>query len=78
MKINQMVKGETVTMTGGDFRGQQATFRKITGYTGGYGAVCQLKMEDGRLLEFTSDFFKFNNPDTQMAWDNDDIDFELE
>lgn len=74
---NDEFKGEDVIFIKGEYKTQQGTFKAITGYTDGYGAVCKIKMDDNRILEFTSDFFEFLNSEIQDMWNNDDS-FELE
>lgn len=77
MYINGIVYGEVIEFTKGDFKGQRGTFRGITGYTAGYGCVCQVLIKDV-TREFTSDFFYFVNPKIQEKWDDENYDFRLD
>ena len=75
--INNIVKGESVKFIKGDFKNKTGIFKRITGYTDGYGCVCEIEIE-GKNREFTSNFFKFTLPTIQAMWEDDYYDFKLE
>lgn len=77
MYINSIVKGQAVEFTKGDFKGEQGTFKAITGYTDLYGCVCKIKIA-GEEREFTSDFFEFTKQEINSKWADDSYDFKLE
>lgn len=66
-------KGERVEFTKGDYKGVKGTFKTMTGFTDGYGAVCEIEVDNVGSREFTSDFFRFESGDIQNKWDFDGI-----
>ncbi|MFW5962552.1 MAG: hypothetical protein ACOCQR_02950 [bacterium] len=66
-------RGEKVVFDKGDFKNTDGIFRGISGWCG-YGAVCKIDV-GGKILEFSQDFFVFEDPLLQEKWERDDEDF---
>ena len=52
------LSGKRVRIVKGQFRGEFGTIVKETGYTEGYGVVCEIKLDNGHIGEWSADFFE--------------------
>ncbi len=57
LEKNFELKGKKVKFIKGDYEGQTGTILEETGYTG-YGVVCKIKLENGKIVEYSHDFWR--------------------
>ena len=50
--------GKKVKIVKGEFKNKKGTIIEETGYTEGYGVVCKILLEDGKITEYSHDFFE--------------------
>ena len=52
------LKGKRVKIVKGEHEGKTGVVLEETGYTEGYGVVCKIKLDDGKEVEYSHDFFE--------------------
>jgi len=52
------LKGRRVIIVKGEHKGKRGIILEEVGYTGGYGLVCKIKLDDGFIGEWSADFWK--------------------
>ena len=50
--------GRKVRIIKGKYEGKTGIIEKETGYTEGYGVVCKIKLENGKIVEYSHDFWE--------------------
>ena len=50
--------GRKVRIIKGKYEGKMGIIEKETGYTEGYGVVCKIKLENGKTMEYSHDFWE--------------------
>jgi len=52
------LEGKKCIIVKGDYKGQEGIIIEETGYTEGYGVVCKIRLDNGKTVEYSHDFFE--------------------